>query len=165
MMVTIKEVNGKSYKVANGTFYHIDTADEIIKVLENARLYDKRVRVFYGNTQTGKDWMEIYDTIGTIGRSCGSIKIPLLIKSKRSFGGGAILDHCIVKITIDKETVYKNPKYYLPNMEIKEADDKLKDMGLFYSVFVDGVNTYNCKTKEKAENEILFYKGLRNKMG
>ena len=27
-----------------------------------------------------------------------TIKVPLLINNKRSFGGGALLDHCIVKI-------------------------------------------------------------------
>lgn len=163
-MIEIKEVNGKTYKVANGTFYNANTNDEVIRVLENSRMNNKRIRIFYGDTETGRDWMEVYDTIGTIGRSCGEIKIPLLIKSSRSYGGGGILDHCIVKITIDKRTVYQNPKYYLPNMEVREADNTLKEQGYFYSVFADEKNTYNCKTKEKAENEILFHKGLRNKI-
>lgn len=154
----------EKYKIVNGTAYNINTSDEVIKVLESARTDKKRIRIFYGDTNTGRDWMEIDDTIGTVGRSTGINKIPLLIKNSRSMGGGAILDHCIVKITIDKEIVYQNPEYYLPTMEIKEATDDLKMMGYFYSVFADGINTYNCKTKKQAENEILFHKGLRNKI-
>jgi len=152
------------YKVVNGTSYHENTSEEIIKVLEDARKHNKRVRIFYGDTETGRDWMEIYDTIGTIGRSCGEVKIPLLIKNSRSCGGGAILDNCIVKITIDKKVVYQNTKYYLPEMEIKEASEELKAKGYLYSVFADGKNTYNCKTLKQVENEIAFHKGLRNKV-
>lgn len=163
-MIQVKEINGKKYKVLNGTYYNEKTSDEVIRVLENSRKNNSRIRVFYGDTETGRDWLEIYDTIGTVGRSTGDINIPLLIKTTRSFGGGALLDHCIVKITIDKRVVYKNPKYYLPNMEIREADDQLKKEGYFYSVFADEKNTYNCKTKIQAENEILFHKGLRNKV-
>lgn len=151
------------YKVVNGTSYHENTPMEVINILECARENKKRIRIFYGDTETGRDWMEIYDTIGAIGRSCGRVKIPLLIKTNRSYGGGAILDHCIVKITIDKKVVYQNPRYYLPIMEIRESDEDLKADGYFYSVFTDGKNTYNCKTLRQAENEIAFHKGLRNK--
>ena len=151
------------YKDVNGISYHENTPDVVIRVLENAMRTNKRIRIFYGDTETGRDWMEIYDTIGTIGRSCGQNKIPLLIKNSRSYGGGAILTHCIVKITIDKEIVYKHPKYYLPEMEIKEASNSLKAEGYFYSVFADGKNIYNCKTLKQAENEVAFHKGLRNK--
>lgn len=155
---------GNKYKVVNGISYHENTPDAVIRVLENAMRTNKRIRIFYGDTETGRDWMEIYDTIGTIGRSCGQNKIPLLIKNSRSYGGVAILTHCIVKITIDKEVVYKHPKYYLPTMEIKEASNTLKADGYFYSVFADGKNAYNCKTLKQAENEIAFHKGLRNKV-
>lgn len=152
------------YKVVNGISYQENTPDAVIRVLENAMRTNKRIRIFYGDTETGRDWMEIYDTIGTIGRSCGQNKIPLLIKNNRSHGGGAILTDCIVKITIDKKVVYQNPKYYLPTLEIKESSDRLKTDGYFYSVFADGVNTYNCKTMNQAENEVAFHKGLRNKV-
>ena len=154
----------EKYKIVNGTTYNINTSDEVIKVLESARTNKKRIRIFYGDTNTGRDWMEIYDTIGTVGRSTGINKIPLLIKNSRSMSGGAILDHCIVKITIDKEVVYQNPKYYLPVMEIREATNDLKEAGYLFSVFADGKNTYNCKTMKQAENEVLFHKGLRNKV-
>lgn len=152
------------YKVVNGTSYYENTPDAVIRVLENAMRTNKRVRIFYGDTETGRDWEEIYDTIGTIGRSCGQNKKLLLIKNSRSHGGVAILTDYIVKITIDKEIVYKHPKYYLPTMKIKEASDSLKADGYFYSVFADERNIYNCKTLKQAENEVAFHKGLRNKI-
>lgn len=164
MEIKMMEVSGKKYKVANGTYYNESTPDAVIRVLENSRINNKRIRIFYGDRETGRDWMEIYDTIGTIGRSCGAVKVPLLIKNNRSMGGGAILDHCIVKITIDKKVVYQAPNYYLPTMEIKEAEVGLKSKGYNFSVFADGKNTYNCKTREQAENEISFHKGIRNKI-
>lgn len=161
-MIEVKTINGKPYKIANGTFYNNGTPDEVIKILEDSRINKKRIRIFLGDTKTGKDWTESYDTIGRIGRSCGEIKIPILIKNRQSLGGGAILDHCIVKITINKEVVYQHPEYHLPEFEVKEADEALKEKGYFYSVLADGRYDFNCKTKEKAEKWIAFLRGFRN---
>lgn len=65
-MIEIKEVRGTTYKVANGTFYNANTNDKVIRVLENSRMNNKRIRIFYGDTETGRDWMEVYDTISVI---------------------------------------------------------------------------------------------------
>ena len=93
------------YKIINGTSYHIETPIEVVKVLEYARANDIRIILNYGNTKTGKSWNEEHDikgyvgrATGYVGRSTGSNKIPLLIYSKRSFGGGSILSHCILSI-------------------------------------------------------------------
>ena len=161
-MIEVKEFNGKIYKIANGTFYNSDTPDDVIKILEDSRINKKRIRIFLGDTETGKDWTEYYDTIGIIERSNGKIKIPILIKNRQSLGGSAILDHCIIKITIDKQVVYQHPEYHLPVFEIKESDDVLKEKGYFYSVFANGRIDFNCQTKEKAEKWIAFLRGFRN---
>lgn len=156
-------MDNNKYKVVNGTAYHINTADSVIRILEYARQNRIRIRLWYGDAKTGRNWMEVYDTIGIIGRSTGTYKIPLLIKNSRSIGGSAILDNCIVKITIDKKTVYQHPKFYTSQMEIREASVELKQKGYFFSVFAGDVNIYNCKTRQQAENEILFHMGKRNK--
>ena len=156
-------MENKAYKIVNGTAYRKDTPEDVIKILEFAMKNKERIRLFYGDTKTGKDWLQNFNTTGTIGRSTGQTKIPLLINNSRSQGGYAVLDNCIVKITIDKRTVYQNPKYHLPAMEIKEAGENLKIKGYFYSVFADGENIYNCKTLQQAENKIVFHKGIRNK--
>lgn len=97
----------------NGTAYNSKTAPEVMDILDRYLQNRKRLILDYGNTETGKSWEEVFDIRGTVGRSTGTIKIPLLIKTSRSYGGGGILDHCIVKI-IDSETkavLYQHPKY------------------------------------------------------
>ena len=103
------------------TTYNKDTSKKVIDILENAIDTRKRVRVFYGDTKNGRDWLEEYGTIGRIGRSCGENKIPILIANSRSLGGGALLDDCIVKITIDKTVVYQHELYNLPSF-LMQAD-------------------------------------------
>lgn len=163
MDIQIKEFNGRHYKVYNGTWYCLDTPDGVIYILDGAMKNHKRIRVFYGYTETGRDWMEIYDTIGYVSRSCGNIKIPLLIKNSRSISGTGILDDSIVNITIDKVVVYRQSNYRLPDMEIREASDSLKAMGYNYFTFADGKNDYNCKTMKQAKNHVDFLKGKRNR--
>lgn len=89
----------KQYNIVNGTAYHLKTSPEIIKILERVRQNRKRIHLYLGDTATGKDWDEHHDVKGTIGRSTGTVKIPILLSLKTSHDGGGILTHCIVKIT------------------------------------------------------------------
>lgn len=98
------------YKEVNGTSYHVETPEAVIKVLESARANHTRIVLDYGDVKTGESWGEVYDIAGYIGRSTGSIKVPLLIHNSRSMGGGAILDHCIIGI---KTSAGKYPLYQL----------------------------------------------------
>lgn len=107
----------KSYKVVNGTYYDKNTPDEVIRVLENARKSGQRVRVFYGNTITGQDWGEDCDTMGYVDRSYGEVRVPILVKTKRSGYGAPLLANHIVKITINKRTFYCHPNYRYPVLE------------------------------------------------
>ena len=136
MEILSMNVNGKNYKVVNNTWYNEDTSEEVIKILENARIYDSRVRIFYGDNKTGEDWLEDCDVIGRIGRSGGTIKIPLLLKKSNSTGGGGILTSCIVKITIDKKIVYQHENYHID---------------------------FNKLNSEWEKKNIDFFKGLTNK--
>ncbi len=111
--IEIKKVNGKEYKVVNGTFYELNTDNKVIEVLENARKSESRIRIFYGDTITGEDWLEDYDTMGIVSRTYGNIKTPILLKRKNSTGGESILTENIVKITIDKRIYYIHDKYHI----------------------------------------------------
>ena len=88
----------ETYRQVNGTFYDERTPGEVIRVLESARQNRIRLHISLGNTETGRDWLEEFETHGYIGRSMGPVKVPLLIANRRSLGGGAILDHCVVRI-------------------------------------------------------------------
>jgi hypothetical protein len=114
--------NKIKYKIKNGTAYHFDTPDEIVTILEEARQSNRsiRLRFCFGDVETGRDWGETYDTTGYIGRSTGTIKIPLLLKKITSLVGGGLLDHCIVRIEKKNNggsyrEVYLHPKYHKLN--------------------------------------------------
>ena len=98
------------YKITeSGTAYHIDTPDDLVAVLERLRTTKERVTLDYGDVATGRSWGEQYDISGRIGRSTGGrFNVPLLIHNSRSWGGGALLDHCILSI---KHSNKKNGGY------------------------------------------------------
>ena len=104
----------QEYKIVDGTYYHKSTPQEVVDILERSRKEGFRIRLYYGDKDSGKDWGERHDITGKVGRSTGSIKIPLLISTSRSSGGGGILDDAIVKIekTPGKQVLYQHPKYY-----------------------------------------------------
>jgi len=97
--VSSKVSSGKTirYKITDSdTAYHRSTPDAIVRILEGIRSRRTRVKIHYGDRKTGRSWGDV--EVGRIGRSTGRIKIPLVVASARSMGGGALLDHCIVKI-------------------------------------------------------------------
>ena len=92
----------KEYKIVNGTAYYAETNDEVINVLEKVRKNATRIIIDYGDPKTGKSWNETFDTTGYVGRSCGSVKIPILLYNNRSMGGTGMLTHCIIGIKTSK---------------------------------------------------------------
>ncbi len=148
-----------SYKVVNGTSYDSRTPDKLIAELEVARRHNKKVRIFLGDTETGRDWLEEYDVYGLVGRSGGSVKVPLLIKSRASVGGPAILDHCIVKLMVDGRVVYCHPKYITPTFQMVQVVDSA---GPGYTdVIANGITKARFKTAAEAEKWIAFMLGKR----
>jgi hypothetical protein len=152
------------YRFYNGVYYHALTPVAVVRSLAYARLDRLRIRLHYGNTEAsqghalktiGRDWMEENDVEGYIGNSMGPLKVPLLINS-RSSGGGAILDHCIVKITTSKgkRVLYTHPNYSRPSISICEADN-LGDYT--HTVCYDGERAASFKS-------LLAAKRFKNKM-
>jgi len=56
---------GTEYQVINGTCYHKDTPKTVLTRLENARITRSRIRIFYGDRLTGKDWLEEHAVVGS----------------------------------------------------------------------------------------------------
>ena len=108
--------------ILNGTTYSEYASEKMVHLLETLRKDQTRVRFHWGNTGTGEDWGDEFDVKGTIGRSSGQMKVPLLIHNARSMGGGAILTDCIVKITNTKggATIYQHPKYHIKREVVSE---------------------------------------------
>jgi len=143
------------YKIVNGTSYHAETPQGVINILENTK--GRRIRVFLGDTTTGRGWCEQHYTMGYIGRSTGRHRIPLLVHNTNSLGGSGLLDNCIVKITIDKKTVYQHPEYHIGKLDIKEGTDS-------FMVMRDGEVMLRCNSGELAQKYIAFFRGERNKV-
>ena len=117
----------KPYKIVNGTSNHTDTPDEVVRVLESARKSRTRLHISLGETDNsrgklGRDWLEEFDTHGYVARSMGPVKVPLLLANRRSIGGGAILDHGIVRIrqSAGGRVLYQHPNYHHGHLEIRQ---------------------------------------------
>jgi hypothetical protein len=151
--------------VVNETTYSDKTDPEVIRVLENARLSGERIRWHYGDTQTGRDWLEEYEIEGRIGRSTGTSKIPLCISNSGSIGGGGLLDHCIVKITARRGrrrvTLYQHPKYQRPCFTIQPTAIPSLPFGVYRQVDLEVYeNQANFKTRAAATRYITKMRDL-----
>lgn len=142
------------------TWFTPGTDPVVANILESARSRDQRLRLFLGDTETGRDWMEEFDVIGSIGRSMGGMKVPLLISNKSSSGGGAILTDCILKIVdvASKQTLYQHPKYQSPEISIA-ACAGFKDLS--HEATVNGKVAARFKSEAHAEAWRDFMLGKR----
>lgn len=90
----------RNYILFNGTSYNEGTPQQVIDVLEIVMKSRTRIKIDYG--KDGISWGEVNDITGYIGRSTGTVKIPLLVHNTRSLGGGSILTDCIIQIKESK---------------------------------------------------------------
>lgn len=160
-----------------GTWFDYDTPPKVRSILEHYRKEGGQIRVFYGDRASGRCWMEENDVMGRVGRSTGTLKIPLLIGEGES-GGPGILDSCIVRIldARTREELYRQRNYHLPDMEIRPVDGEmvcthagstpvpLTSLGYSHGVWVrekDGrfANHANFRSYGKAAQWVAFMAG------
>lgn len=140
-------------KVVNGITFDAKTPDRVVNVLLRYMGTKERIRVFYGDPKTGRDYGEEYNVMGYVGNSAGPVKIPLLVNNTRSYGGPGLLEASIVRITVDKRDVYRHPKY--------KCDVSVKGN----EVYLNGKLQAVCKNHTKAEKLAAFYRGDSNVKG
>lgn len=145
--------NEPKKKVVNGVTFSASTPEKVVNALLRYMGTGQRVRIFYGDAKTGRDWGEEYDVMGYIGKSTESVKIPLIVNNARSFGGSGVLDGNIVRITVDKKNIYVHPKYRC-NVTVKGNE-----------VYLNGKIHARCKNHEKAEKLAAFFRGDSNVKG
>lgn len=142
-----------------GTWFDPRTAEPVRRILENARVQERKLRIFLGDRETGNDWMEEHDVLGHIGRSTGYLKVPLIIEKRNSNGGPAILDASIVRIidATTKREMYRHPTYRLAKLELAPSSDPKMP----YQATADGEIHARFKTLAKAQSWVAFMQGTR----
>jgi len=144
-----------------------NTCETVKTVLTECYNNQCRIRIWYGDTDTGASWLDEYDTMGTIGRSTGQQKTPLLIKNSRSIGGGGILCHCIIRIDIinSRRTIYEHPLFYVPTLGVYPNLDEDTKTKYPFIVLKNGTIQARLKKEKQAYNYIDFMLGKRYTMG
>ena len=106
------------------TYFDPGTSSEVAEVLEVCRKSGKKVRLVLGDTHTGESWLDEHDVVGTIGRSCGSLKVPLLVEDGES-GGGAILTACVLALVEwhSGRWLFRHAAYKHPALDIRATAD------------------------------------------
>jgi len=153
--LTIDHKNGhkSEYQLINDSgdlpiAYHKGTKQEIVNILERARENRDRIKIFLGDTKTGRNWNEEHDTTGYIGLSRGHKALfPILVNNTRSMGGSSLMDHCIVKIKIGGYVKYQHPNFKESVFELVTSDLT----GYSHNVNIDGQLYSRHKTKRSAK--------------
>ena len=116
------------------------TSLEVANVINEALKANRRLRFWFGDTETGKAWVEENDVIGYIGRSSGTVQIPLAVFSRRSFGGGALMTQAIVRIDdmCKRRTLYAHPTFSTGEIEVHKMFRDINDYdnGTTYTHFL-----------------------------
>jgi hypothetical protein len=139
--------------------FHKDTPERVKELLKLLNFSRRRVRIWYGDKETGRAWNEERHVTGTIGRSSGYSKIPLMIPNRRSLGGPALLDDCIIRIDDinDRKTLYRHPNFHVDLHKIgHEVLGQRKDGTFFVQA------RFNHPLQ--ADNYIKFMTGERYKL-
>jgi len=101
------------------------TPDDLCALLCSLNHTRARVVLVYGDVETGEMWESATPERGRIGRSTGTSKIPLLVRTSRSFGGEAVLDHCILQMRESQggKVLYQRKGITLHHKEEKELPE------------------------------------------
>jgi len=147
----------------SGTWYHASTPPAVIAILERAISIGSRLRLWFGDTETGKASDQKYDVVGFIGRGASQISLPLLLPSIDSHGGVPISDHQIVAIARGPGNVfaYEHPTLDLGIWTRIAAIDPASTNDYIEAVLVDGKIHSHHKSPVQADHMIEFMTGLR----
>ena len=140
--------------------------DSLMTILLNSYAYNFRIRIWYGDPETGRSWNEEYNTMGRIGRTTGNIKIPILVKNSRSWGGGSVLVGSIIRIDDieDKRTLWKVPNFHVEDMKVYEIFGNENYKYQVAKLSEDSGKwevQASFKTEKQAHNWVAFMRGER----
>lgn len=138
--------------------------EALMSLIVRAWKYKFRIRVFYGDNKTGRSWNEEYDVMGIVGRSTGNIKIPILLRRKDSYGGGALLLSSVIRIDDieEKKTLWKLPNFHVEKMTIEKRAFECYPFAVMQTQDNGAIsNIANFKTEAQAQRYKEFMEGKR----
>jgi len=138
------------------TYFDPHTEPAVRRVLETCRLAGTPVRLILGNPRTGQSWLDEHDVVGTIGRSTGGLKVPLLVP-RGEHGGGAILTANVLGIVdwTSGKALYRHPGFLAPDLLIQPTGDKR----LPWRVLHQGLDIARFDDIGKAGAYVAFMRG------
>lgn len=111
---------GNMFRVVGDPFYcDQKTVDDVRNVLTDIyhkrSLTSKRIRVWYGNVETGRAWNDMFNVCGYVGRNMDRYPRPTVMQFKSSIEGEVLATNKIVRIDIVEsgETVYSHEKFHI----------------------------------------------------
>lgn len=157
-------VHFKQIKQPSGVYYHHDCNEAVIKAIELARERDLKIRLFYGDTETGRDWLDENDVCGWIGCSTGPIRIPIIKEKHNDDGGPGILERRILRIIMrtpggSTYEAYRHPLYKPPVIEITTEKSSHAEAGYTHKAEVNGEIHARFKSHSKATSWKKFMLG------
>lgn len=140
------------------------TDPDLKKVVMNCIAHRTKVRVWYGDTETGTVWPEEWDVLGHIGYSTGTVKVPLLVPIGDD-GGPELMAHCILRVVEprDGNVLYEHPLYHQPEYTMQPCHLEAYDKVYTVEVLLDGEVHARFTSEAEAEQWIAFMKGERFK--
>lgn len=171
--------DGKEYKVCNDTFYSVEALDGAISALEYARTNQIRVRIFYAyKTAEEKErgvkdsefdvlevWNEEFDCVGRLGRSNGSIKVPILLSSSASRYSSPILESRIVLIkTTEGRVLFSADGLKFPEWKVNADADKKTCELLYKTSLMKDFKVYATCRNEDFQKAVRYIDNLSNYM-
>jgi hypothetical protein len=120
----------KNTTIFNGRKIELDEKtianEKLLETLKQCRGSSRRYRFFYGDTETGRSWNDEHDVLGYVSNSTGDTACLILVPTRRSSGGGALLDSCIIRIddTLTRRRLYCHDKFH---STIKQVGNECHD--------------------------------------
>lgn len=116
-----KLVIGTQFKYTGDPFFCTNgTCDDVRNVLgevyQKRSLKSTRLRIWYGNTETGRAWNDTFNVAGYIGRSASRHPQPVVQQFKSAMQGEVLSTDKIIRIDIVEtgETVYRHKHFHVP---------------------------------------------------
>lgn len=151
------------YKEVSGMHFCEDTSMEVCDSLVKAANESIRVRLYYGDVNSGLSDMTRKDTVGYLFPIEGKYRILHIKRNYRGKKGVPVFDNRVVGIYALKEKtwVYKHKDFSFPKL-LLQGKRIMRDTGMR----IDGEVVYGgvcmCETEKEAKKKFDYYMGKRH---